>query len=139
MNKRNSFVLILIIICFSIIALLLFKSSRQVYKSKNPLPLSQASRPTSSIPKETIIKLTDSGFVPQSVTIKKNESIRFINTGNKTGTVNSDNHPTHTLFPELNLGEMKKGQYLVHTFTKTGTYTYHDHYNPGRIGKIVVE
>lgn len=139
MNRRNSFVLILIIICFSIIALLLFKSSRQVYKNKNPLPLNQAPRPTSNIPKETIIKLTDSGFVPQSVIIKKNESIRWINTGMKTGTVNSDDHPTHKLYAELNLGMLKKDQYLVHTFTKTGTYTYHDHYNPSRTGKIVVE
>jgi plastocyanin len=62
-----------------------------------------------------------------------------MNKSGKTVTVNSDNHPTHKLYPFLNLGAFENGSSVQAVFDKAGTYTYHDHFNPSNIGKVIVQ
>ena len=67
------------------------------------------------------------------------ESVNFKNDSTGNVQVQSDPHPTHTLFPELNIGVIVPGESKSVTFTTTGTKTYHNHLNPSQKGEIVVE
>jgi plastocyanin len=89
--------------------------------------------------KETTITLTQSGFDPQTVTIKAGEKVVWVNNSGDVATVNSSKHPTHLDYPPLNLGQFQDGDKLELVFDKPGTYMYHDHLHATRFGKIVVE
>lgn len=88
---------------------------------------------------KNLIKITSSGFSPKSITIKMGESVTWENTDTENHTVNSDNHPTHTLFTFLNLGVIKPTEKKSATPAKAGTFTYHDHLNPSLTGSITVQ
>ena len=85
------------------------------------------------------VNYTDSGFSPGEVKVKVGEKVEFKNTSSKTVQVNSDPHPTHTSFPELNIGMIASGETKSATFTKAGTYTYHNHLNVSERGTVVVQ
>lgn len=88
----------------------------------------------------TVINLTPSGFVPQTLMVAPGTRITWINQTNATATVNSDDHPTHLKWPWLNLGNFGPGSSLSTVFpTEPGTYTYHDHFHPQFKGSIVVK
>lgn len=88
---------------------------------------------------ETVVKITSSGFSPQTVTIKVGESVTWMNEDSAVHAVNSAVHPTHQVYPPLNLGNVQAGGKLSLTFTTAGTYKYHDHLNPSLTGSVVVE
>lgn len=85
------------------------------------------------------VTLSSSGFTPESVTVKAGGRVIWTNKSGADATVNSDVHPTHLLWPFLNLGEFGDGSSVSVTFDKPGKYTYHDHLNPGRTGTVVVQ
>jgi plastocyanin len=86
----------------------------------------------------TIITLDKNGFSPKTVTIKVGSAIRWLNNSGSAQTVNSDNYPTNQLHRELNFGEFANGSSVVYTFTKPGTYGYHNHFHHTQEGKIIV-
>jgi plastocyanin len=88
---------------------------------------------------QNTVTLTADGFSPATVTIKKGDKVVWVNKSGDTATVNSDNHPTHLLYPMLNLGSFNDGEKLELVFDKAGKYTYHDHLHPSRRGTVVVE
>ena len=79
------------------------------------------------------------GFSPQTLTIKKGDTVLWINKSGKNVTVNSDSHPTHNLYKFLNKGEFASGSSVQVTFEQEGTFTYHNHLNPSQKGTIVVK
>lgn len=85
------------------------------------------------------VTLTATGFNPDTLTVKVGTTVTWVNKSGEEATVNSDPHPTHTLWPFLNLGSFSDGGSLNVTFDKAGTYTYHNHLNPSERGTIVVE
>lgn len=109
------------------------------FLSKGAGDTSQVSDPTTQLPKEAEVQVTTSGFVPSEVKIAAGSAVRWVNKANQTVTVNSDDHPTHRKFKELNLGEFAKDSTVVHIFTNPGTYTYHDHLHPTRKGTVIVQ
>ena len=107
-------------------------------------PTSTASpNPSPSMPESTaaahVVTLTASGFDPKTITIKAGEKVTWKNNSGMTGNVNSDNHPTHLLYPMLNLGSFKDGGTVEVVFDKPGTYTYHNHLNASQTGMVVVK
>lgn len=88
---------------------------------------------------KTEVKITSSGFMPQSITIKKGKSVTWINDDTKDHTINSAPHPTHTTYPRLNIGAIKAGTKASLSFPDAGSYKYHDHLNPSLTGSITVE
>jgi len=94
---------------------------------------------TSNAALGTTIDYTDKGFSPAELRVKAGEKVEFKNSSSKTVQVNSNPHPTHTLFAELNIGAIAAGQTKSVTFTKAGTYSYHNHLNASQGGTIVVE
>ncbi len=85
------------------------------------------------------ITYADSGFSPASLTVKVGETITVKNTGTTPVSFNSDPHPQHTSFPELNLGRIGPGESKTVTLSSAKTYTYHNHLNPSQRGTIVVQ
>ncbi len=75
----------------------------------------------------------------KSVNAKVGQQIAFKNSSTGNVQVDSDPHPTHTLYPELNLGVIAAGQSKSVSFSKAGTYTYHNHLNPSQKGTIIVQ
>lgn len=97
--------------------------------------------PTTSFDQEQQVRviLTENGFEPKTATIKTGTRVIWINDSETMATVNSAEHPTHEVYPPLNLGQFDPGLSLQLVFDKPGTYTYHDHFHPERIGTIIVE
>lgn len=92
-----------------------------------------------ALPAEVAVEVKENGFVPKEVTIDVGSAVRWVNKTNGKVTVNSDDHPTHRKYKELNLGEFAKDSTVVLIFTKAGTYTYHDHLHPNRKGSVTVK
>lgn len=85
------------------------------------------------------IYLTSTGFTPKDITVKVGTTIIWVNRSGKKATINSDLHPTHLVYPRLNIGEIADGSALNLVFDKKGKYGYHDHSNPSVKGTVTVE
>lgn len=110
--------------------------------NKEPLPGTAQTTPTTQNqqPPQTLsVTVDNSGFSPAQLSIKAGVRVNWINNSGSEISINSDEHPTHKLHPELNLGPIPNGSNGSLVFEKAGTYTYHDHYNPSRTGTVVVE
>lgn len=88
---------------------------------------------------ETIVSVTSSGFEPSEIKVKAGTKITWINKSGGTANVDSDIHPTHLLFPFLNLGNFDNDESVSVVVEKAGTYTYHNHLNPNQKGTIIAE
>lgn len=87
----------------------------------------------------TVVTYTDAGFAPASVTVKAGAVVTFVNEGNGPMWVASDPHPSHSLLPGFDAKKnVLKGEAYEYTFAKAGTWTYHNHLNPGMTGTVIV-
>lgn len=84
------------------------------------------------------ITYTDSGFAPEQTTVKAGDTIRIVNQSSGGLEFSSDNHPTHTLDPELNMDTIDPGKDQMLKVTRTGTWGYHNHLKASDTGKITV-
>ena len=87
----------------------------------------------------TNVILGDAGFVPKDIAVKAGTTVVWINKSGKAATVNSDDHPTHRLYPFLNLGEFPNSSSLQVVFDKAGKYGYHNHNNASETGTVTIE
>lgn len=89
------------------------------------------------------------GFSPSEVTIKKGGTVTWTNRGGAALWVASAMHPTHALYDGTTLeqhcavgggfDQCANGTTYSFTFTKVGTWKYHNHENPSHFGSVVVE
>lgn len=87
-----------------------------------------------------VITWDGTSFSPSELTVKAGDTIAVKNASTTASVqVNSDPHPTHTLFPGLNVGVVQAGSSKSFKISKAGTYTYHNHLNASQKGKIVAE
>jgi plastocyanin len=90
--------------------------------------------------KAEVVRITDQGFVPQSITVKKGSKVEFINDTSLEAWPASDLHPTHGIYPEFDPREpLPTGASWVFEFSDQGSWRYHDHLKPNRRGLINVE
>lgn len=83
---------------------------------------------------------TTAGFSPNSMTIKKDETVTFTNQSDDLMWVASAPHPQHTDYPAFDEKQsVPRGGIYTFTFDKAGTWKYHNHLNPTRYGTIIVE
>ncbi|MEX2054907.1 MAG: cupredoxin domain-containing protein [Candidatus Andersenbacteria bacterium] len=86
------------------------------------------------------IAIDDTGFTPATITIPVNTTVTFTNNGQALHWPASDNHPTHEILPEFDSEKgLQTGESYSHTFTKTGTWEFHDHLNPRATGQVTVQ
>ncbi|MBX4187953.1 MAG: cupredoxin domain-containing protein [Candidatus Doudnabacteria bacterium] len=108
--------------------------------SQTPTPAQTPTpNPTTTAPKNYPVSMTDAGFTPATLTIKKGDTVTFTNNGTKAIWPASAPHPTHTDYPEFDpKKQITVGASWSFTFTKVGTWKYHDHLNPTKFGSITV-
>lgn len=119
--KETSLVLIILLIAlFGVFSL----------QKKTSLPESE---------KTYTVILTEKGFSPETINIRKGESVKFETKRGKLFWPASDLHPTHDIYPGFD-----PRQPIEHTsswtfkFEKSGEWSYHDHLAPFYTGTIKV-
>ena len=112
--------------------------------------------PTINLPGATgnVIEITSSGFSQKTLTIKKGETVTWVNKDTEEHWPASAMHPTHTVYPgsdiekcgtseEKNIFDACKGlapgESYSFTFNEIGSWGYHDHIMANLFGKIIVE
>lgn len=96
-----------------------------------------------------VISFTDNGYSPTSVTIKKGQTVRFVNNATVETWPASANHPSHTVYPEKTAGDclgsafdacrgLKSGESWDFTFNSIGSWGFHDHLHANKRGTVVV-
>lgn len=136
---NNKFLLIIAAIVVLLVGFFLF-SNKTKNNQVNENPTTQKQSPTPVKPVEgRDVSVTSKGFEPQTITIKTGQRIVWINKSGANVTVNSDAHPTHLLWPFLNLGQFADGSSVSVVFEKVGKYTYHNHLNVSQTGTVTVE
>lgn len=87
----------------------------------------------------TVVTYDSKSFSPASVTIEVGDTVTFTNTGSGSMWVGSDPHPNHTDLPAFDsLKGLKKGESYSFTFTKAGSWGYHNHLSSSHKGTVVV-
>lgn len=80
-----------------------------------------------------------SGFVPNTVTVKRGAVVVWTNQSQSGMWVASAVHPTHQLLPGFDeLKSVSAGGTYEYTFEKVGTWKYHNHVAPADTGTVVV-
>lgn len=87
-----------------------------------------------------VVTYTDNGFSPATLTVKKGETVTFKNNSSRSFWPASAVHPTHTIYPEFDAKKaIPAGESYSFTFTRIGSWKYHNHLNPASTGTITVQ
>jgi plastocyanin len=124
--------------------------------------------PQPSASTKNVIQITDTGFKPTSLTIKKGEVVTFISKATAPVWPAGDDHPTHDAYPSAAYAKegdeaksfgskacveygIRKGdvfepcklllpeETFSFRFNERGTWSFHNHVRPEHTGKITVE
>ena len=143
MNKLLIGIIIVVVVIGAIAVMSSSKKTQQQPINSNYNSGSEQTQQSGSQPgkesNKSVIDVTTSGFSPNALTVKAGAMVEWNNKSGSTISINSADHPTHKLYPQLNIGEIANGTATGLIFDKPGTYMYHDHYNPSMTGTIVVE
>jgi plastocyanin len=99
----------------------------------------EGSEPSQNQEVAATITYNGSEFSPASTTINVGETIKIVNDSEGVLFFASDEHPTHQDNSELNVGDIEPGASATFSITSSGTWGFHDHYNAGASGEIIVE
>lgn len=102
-------------------------------------PPNQETASSPSSQETMVVTVTKDGFSPQNVTVKSGGKVTWTNNSGAVIQINSAVHPTHQLYPPLNLGAVAPLGSVSLVFDNVGTYKYHNHLDPSRTGTVVVE
>ena len=141
--KKILLVLVVLIVAFGAFTFLGNKKMSTPSSTKQPESMKSEVSTTPAVTQANSqvanIILGDSGFVPKDITVKAGTRVIWVNKSGKTATVNSDDHPTHRLYPFLNLGEFADGSSVQVVVEKAGKYSYHNHFNASETGTITAQ
>lgn len=101
-----------------------------------PAPVSASAPQT---PATHAVTYENNLFTPAVVNAKIGDIVAFKNNHTFQIRVSSNPHPIHTSAPELESDTLPVGDTYRFTTTKQTTIHYHNHFNPGAEGTIVVE
>jgi plastocyanin len=116
-------------------------------------PVTTGSPTPSPTPNQTpatshTVEYTDQGFNPSTITIKKGETVTWVNHGSDDMWVASNPHPIHNGYPESGgcinsvfdaCAGFGSGKSYSFTFTTVGKWGYHNHLSPADHGTVVVQ
>lgn len=114
--------------------------------SDTPIPVESEGFETGG----ALVRYTEEGFVPATITVPLGTTVMFVNESSREMWVGVDEHPTHTGYDGTSRSEhcgegestafdqCRRGDSYSFTFTKAGTFDYHDHVNAMFRGTVVV-
>lgn len=108
-------------------------------ETSNTSPSNDSSSTNQSTPVAATIIYTNNGFEPKQTMVKSGDTVRITNSSQNALSLDSDPHPTHTIQPELNVGDVEPGQSKTFVIDKVGTWGFHNHENPSNTGSITVQ
>lgn len=130
------------------------ETSDTVENSSETVTTDTSVTPIDTLAKSTVtteVIYTDAnGFTPDNLTIKVGDTVKFVNRSSGGMWVGSAMHPTHVVYSGTTLKEhcpdttgtsfdqCESGSEYSFTFTKVGTWGYHDHLNARMYGKVNV-
>ena len=102
-----------------------------------------------------LVTYTDGGFSPETTRIRVGETVRFVNNSARGMWVGSNEHPTHTEYDGSSTRDHcadgaategafdmcrqgAPGEFWEFTFTKAGSFDFHNHAQAAHGGQIVV-
>lgn len=102
-----------------------------------------------------LVTYTDGGFSPATTNVKVGDTVRFVNNSSRGMWVGADDHPTHTKYDGTSTREHcdngrttggsfdmcrqgVPGEFWEFTFTKAGSFAYHNHAQASHGGTIIV-
>lgn len=136
MDKRLLYITIGVLLLTGVLYYLVNSGVSFPKKQENSPPLTST---VNTAETQEVINVTKNGFQPKELVIKTGTRVIWINKSGEPATVNSNNHPSHLLFPFLNLGEFSNESSVQVIFDKSGVYAYHNHLKPSQTGIITVE
>jgi len=93
----------------------------------------------SALSEDVVVEYTNTGFVPETITVKEGQTVLFINKSNNSMWVASDSHPSHQILPEFDqLTKVGINEIYSYTFLQDGSWKYHNHVKPRDGGVIIV-
>lgn len=95
-------------------------------------------RSSESVAAQEKVSLRANGFEPKEVTIKVGQTVRWTNNDSGQRQVVSDVHPIHDNCFGLDSEAMESGDSFGFTFTKPGSWSYHDESALSNTGVVVV-
>ncbi len=136
----KNIVYIIAVVAIALIAFAIFRPKPAAQTNQQTKSPQSQSEPATESSTESTVNYTDQGFNPSSLTVKSGTTVTFINQSSNPMWVASDPHPTHTKLPKFDgLKNIPKGGSYQFTFTKTGTWGYHNHLAPADLGRIIVQ
>ncbi len=103
-------------------------------------------------PQTVTVRYTDTGFSPQSITVPAGTKVTFVNNSSQRMWVGSDVHPVHAEYDGTTLAQHcgsgtsfdqckaeDAGTSYSFTFTKAGTFGYHNHTRANDRGTVIVQ
>ncbi|MBI2108563.1 MAG: hypothetical protein HYT93_00075 [Parcubacteria group bacterium] len=98
----------------------------------------------------SVVVITDSKFIPQNTYVQTGETITFINKGTRKHWPASDEHVTHSNYPQTSprdcLGSLfdacrglNPNEQWSFIYAFEGAWSYHDHLFPEMVGTVYVE
>ena len=100
------------------------------------------------------VRATADGFVPAALTVKKGDSVTWVNESGRNVWPASAMHPTHTVYPASGIEKcgtseaatifdacsgIPTGNSWSFVFDEVGTWKYHDHLRASVFGSVTVE
>lgn len=86
------------------------------------------------------VSYMDTGFTPAVLRVQLATAVSFKNDSGEPMWVASSPHPVHTGYPNFDAGRaMRQGETYIFTFTRIGSFGYHNHLRPSQMGTIIVE
>lgn len=137
--KKVSLVGALAVAVLALSACSAYNSSKTTSSSSQSTSTSSAVGDAMMEKDAAVITYSDSGFSPATMNAKVGQKVVIKNNSSSIVQVNSAPHPTHTLYPELNIGMIAASASGSTTFSKPGAYKYHNHLDASQNGTIVVE
>ena len=99
---------------------------------------------------DVTVTYSGTGFTPKDITVTLGTKVNFVNQSSGKMWVASAKHPDHTVYSGTSLSQhcpdttnssfdqCSVGTSYTFTFSKAGTWKYHNHVNPSDYGTIIV-
>jgi plastocyanin len=88
---------------------------------------------------EVAVAMQNIAFLPRDIYISRGTKVIWTNEDGVTHYVNTDSHPAHTYYPEMNSRALNEGATYSITFDTPGIYLYHCSAHTNMEGSIIVE
>lgn len=133
-TKKNLSVVLVVLIIIAFAGLVVLIVSNDPQRKKLSLSSDYISTNTA------IVEVTKSGFVPDTIQIKKNTTVIWRNIDSNPHQPAADPFRTHESNPNLvALEALEENDSFSFTFDEVGEFGYHDNLNPDIIkGKVIV-